>query len=808
MKRYHSYDGKLTETIPHSPGSPHRVDCGSPVTVGGGYQVGENSSTCSSPPTVSGCCQVGGGYSSCGSPHAARQPSPKAGAGGRRSNPLLASGRRVRSPTLLYPLAASPSASPSGMRTSFSLPAGVPASSQAFSPRPLTGAGLSLQALRGQYLSDSGNLVEIDSEGLVSKGDDILQLFDDGDTISLRSAGGCKTLYRLRCREPSGALLMDSTDCFGDENGVATANGFAAAAASGSRSPGSQDTKPQVRWKPINASAAPALARPPSTPEFGEDAESFGVEVDVLEAVLESGEGSAATKGFVFEMDVLESVLEGRRATTPGPRGMHSPLHRCSTPRVSKTSFSPRVPTGTLSARLPSAGLGSRLGRQRGSWPHSAEPRRQESAPAIQGGASRERLRQSPTPGRQRSNSVMQTRPRLGVAAGTGDPGLYGKNFDKNSMRLRNGSAFVGALARWRSRRPHLPSMPARRLLPGMCAVYIRKRPMFDKDLRRCDFDVLTVVDESEIVHHMCTFDKSMVTPVILHTAFPFDAVFDADASNEDIYQRVGKPLLENVLRGELSTLFVFGQTGSGKTYTMRAIEHLTANELFERLDANAEVSIAYFELAGRKALDLLTETKAEIRVREEEDGCFRPHDHEEAVVTSAAELVELMREAGERRATDATAVNAASSRSHAVCRISIMRERRVSGRLLLVDCAGSERSRDSLYLKGSNVKESAEINSSLFALKDCIRSRQAAIHRMGGVPQDAFPLRLPGVRATPLTKVLAESLVSATAQLAAIATLSPNATDAEHTIDTLKAVYTLSGRGEPRLSEVREVLE
>merc|ERR1711934_1161593 len=100
------------------------------------------------------------------------------------------------------------------------------------------------------------------------------------------------------------------------------------------------------------------------------------------------------------------------------------------------------------------------------------------------------------------------------------------------------------------------------------------------------------------------------------------------------------------------------------------------------------------------------------------------------------------------------------------------------------------------------------EINSSLFALKDCIRFRQAAIHRQGGLPQDGLPLRLPSVRATPLTKVLAESLLSPSAQLAAIATVSPNATDTEYTLDTLRNIYTLGGRGDTHLLEVRQTIE
>jgi kinesin family protein 2/24 len=304
-------------------------------------------------------------------------------------------------------------------------------------------------------------------------------------------------------------------------------------------------------------------------------------------------------------------------------------------------------------------------------------------------------------------------------------------------------------------------------------------------------------------------FDRSMVTPIVLHTQIPFDGVFDVDAENQDVYRDVGQPLLENALEGKLATLFVFGQTGSGKTYTMRSIEKMAAEELFGRVDGDTVVSLSYFELAGRKASDLLTEQKSEIRLREEEDGCFRPHDCEEVVVNNAEDMLRVMAEAAARRATDATTVNATSSRSHSVCRITIMKQhKQLAGRLLLVDCAGTERSRDTLYFKGHTQKESAEINSSLFALKDCIRFRQLAVHRQKGLPQEGLPLKLPSVRATPLTKVLAESLISTSAQLAAIATVSPNATDAEHTLDTLRTVYTLSGRGETRIQEFRQVLD
>merc|ERR1712070_288486 len=71
------------------------------------------------------------------------------------------------------------------------------------------------------------------------------------------------------------------------------------------------------------------------------------------------------------------------------------------------------------------------------------------------------------------------------------------------------------------------------------------------------------------------------------------------------------------------------------------------------------------------------------------------------------------------RRKTIGTAANAVSSRSHAVCIIQLIQSR---GQLLLVDCAGSERKKDSMYHTKERQQESAEINTSLYALKDCIR--------------------------------------------------------------------------------------
>ncbi|PPD89566.1 hypothetical protein GOBAR_DD13492 [Gossypium barbadense] len=50
---------------------------------------------------------------------------------------------------------------------------------------------------------------------------------------------------------------------------------------------------------------------------------------------------------------------------------------------------------------------------------------------------------------------------------------------------------------------------------------------------------------------------------------FTFDSVASSDATQLDIFQLVGAPLVENCLAGFNSSVFAYGQTGSGKTYTI-----------------------------------------------------------------------------------------------------------------------------------------------------------------------------------------------------------------------------------------------
>ncbi len=54
------------------------------------------------------------------------------------------------------------------------------------------------------------------------------------------------------------------------------------------------------------------------------------------------------------------------------------------------------------------------------------------------------------------------------------------------------------------------------------------------------------------------------------HLTFSFDRVFDQSSTQQQVFEEIGKPLVDSVLEGFNSTLFVYGQTSSGKTHTMQ----------------------------------------------------------------------------------------------------------------------------------------------------------------------------------------------------------------------------------------------
>ncbi|GIL75026.1 hypothetical protein Vretimale_2510 [Volvox reticuliferus] len=223
--------------------------------------------------------------------------------------------------------------------------------------------------------------------------------------------------------------------------------------------------------------------------------------------------------------------------------------------------------------------------------------------------------------------------------------------------------------------------------------------------------------------------------------SFNYDRVFGPDSTQEQVFGAVSE-LVQSALDGFHVCVFSYGQTGAGKTHTMqggdtptsrgiipRALEQILANA--RKLEEEAEwaytMHASCIEVYNQTLRDLLsqgTTIQDNNAIKHDFTGGHTTVSGARMVkVTDMEGATELVRQAAEARAVVATAMNAASSRSHWVFMLNITgwhsgTGTRLQGSLCLVDLAGSERL-DRSQAEGAAKKEACAINSSLSALGD-----------------------------------------------------------------------------------------
>ncbi|CAO3662997.1 unnamed protein product [Rhizopus stolonifer] len=263
--------------------------------------------------------------------------------------------------------------------------------------------------------------------------------------------------------------------------------------------------------------------------------------------------------------------------------------------------------------------------------------------------------------------------------------------------------------------------------------------------------------------------------------SFTFDEVFDHNSSSKTIYQKTTWPLVEYMFEGGKSTCFAFGQTGSGKTYTMLDSKHglytQTVKDIFRLLNEKRHVHLStwvgYYEIYQGHLYDLLGNRKKLIP-RDDGKGNVVIAGLKELQVHDVYMLLNICEYGNKERTTNKTATNQASSRSHAILQLCLKNNDTIHGKLNFIDLAGSERGNDRGKDSDAKVRmEGAEINRSLLALKECIRA----------LDQDRK--RAP-FRGSKLTMVLRDSFIG-NSKTCMIATISPNASNSDHTLNTLR---------------------
>lgn len=369
-------------------------------------------------------------------------------------------------------------------------------------------------------------------------------------------------------------------------------------------------------------------------------------------------------------------------------------------------------------------------------------------------------------------------------------------SIDMASVRDKNRDAFVEAIDRFTEEYSSENGLFAKTEdthalfeAPGI-HVALRKRPLWDKERERGEFDVMSVggrLNEGArdtMWLHNARLRLDARHMYVDHHGFPFDAVFDERHDTEEVYRRAVAPLVAVARRrGGRAAVVAFGQTGTGKTFTMTRIGELAAAELFAAA-AITRIELTAVEVAGDAVRDLLATGGDAVVLREGADGDLALVGATPARVASADALCALLRAAYEKRATSATGVNDTSSRSHAIYRVATWEEgTEDEGVLTLVDLAGSEWSRDQEEHSRERQAEAREINSSLMTLKQCVRARVSADRRTA---ESKAKKHMP-IRDAKLTRLLKDCFAEPKASTLVIACVSPACGDLEHTIGSLR---------------------
>ncbi|KAI5099736.1 kinesin-like protein KIF2A [Silurus meridionalis] len=268
--------------------------------------------------------------------------------------------------------------------------------------------------------------------------------------------------------------------------------------------------------------------------------------------------------------------------------------------------------------------------------------------------------------------------------------------------------------------------------------VCVRARPLNRKEMSLKDLNVITIPSKDVVMVHEPK-QKVDLTRYLENQTFRFDYAFNDTTTNEMVYSFTARPLVETIFERGMATCFAYGQTGSGKTHV--------------------------FDLLNRKAkLRVLEDGKQQVQVV----------GLQEREVHCTEDVLKLIEMGNSCRTSGQTSVNAHSSRSHAVFQIILRRGGKMHGKFSLIDLAGNERGADTSSADRQTRLEGAEINKSLLALKECIRTLGR------NKPHTPF-------RASKLTQVLRDSFIGENSRTCMIATISPGMASCENTLNTLR---------------------
>ncbi|XP_013147803.1 PREDICTED: chromosome-associated kinesin KIF4-like isoform X3 [Papilio polytes] len=318
--------------------------------------------------------------------------------------------------------------------------------------------------------------------------------------------------------------------------------------------------------------------------------------------------------------------------------------------------------------------------------------------------------------------------------------------------------------------------------------VALRIRPLMQQEIERgCDECIDVVPGEPQVQ--------------IKELAFTYNYVFPQHITQQEFYDTAVKGLIRKLFQGYNVTILAYGQTGSGKTYTMgtnySGSEGDSTNlgvipqavaDIFDFIDVNEtkfsfKVTVSFMELYQEQCYDLLSgkeRAHSVIDIREDINKGVHLPGITELPVTSTAETMMVLEKGSIGRVTGSTAMNQASSRSHAVFTIVVAKESKADKNLAttskfhFVDLAGSERIKKT-KASGERLREGVKINQGLLALGNVISA-------LGDGTNRSFI----SYRDSKLTRLLQDSLGGNSLTMM-VACVSPADYNLDETVSTLR---------------------
>lgn len=159
--------------------------------------------------------------------------------------------------------------------------------------------------------------------------------------------------------------------------------------------------------------------------------------------------------------------------------------------------------------------------------------------------------------------------------------------------------------------------------------VVVRCRPLNTKEKSDSRARIVDMVKESgQVILKNSKADNEAPK------SFRFDAVFDWESTQQEVYENTAAGIVNSSLEGYNGTIFAYGQTGTGKTHTMegysgdpsqKGIIPRSFDHIFRAIEGSADtqylVRASFLEIYKEEIRDLLSKNpKDKLELKEHKD--------------------------------------------------------------------------------------------------------------------------------------------------------------------------------------------